>query len=72
MKGVQVVNQSSGETGDEKLHHEKLRGENDHDVFARSPSEISPSSDLPHRDVDFLEDESGEFIYQNSRFFSPK
>ena len=57
MKGVQVVNQSSGETGDEKLHHGKLRGENDHDVFARSPSEISPSSDLPHRDVDFLEDE---------------
>ena len=57
MKGVQVVDQSSGEPGDEKLNHGNLRGENDHDVVARSPSEISPSSDPPHRDVDFLEDE---------------
>ena len=57
MKGVQVVDQSSGEPGDEKVHHGNLSGENDHDVVARSPSEISPSSDPPHRDVDFLEDE---------------
>lgn len=51
------MDQSSCEPDDEKLRDKNLLGENDHLVVSRSTSEFSPSSDSPHREIDFLEDE---------------
>ena len=51
------MDQSSCEPDDEKLRDKNLLGENDHLVISRSTSEFSPSSDSPHREIDFLEDE---------------